>query len=105
MKNNEDKTKREQAELRNNADNTIFTAEKLFKDNEDLYEKVVVGANSQRQIIDSRALSLEAFQDIEDTEQLEEFDDIDKKVFWLGFWRFCFFMPEEHHTLSGKKAG
>ncbi len=31
----EDKTKREQAELRNNADNTIFAAEKLLKDNEE----------------------------------------------------------------------
>ena len=31
----EDKTKREQAELKNNADNIIFTAEKLLKDNEE----------------------------------------------------------------------
>ena len=52
----------------------------LFKDNEDLYEKVVVGALRQRQIIDSRSLQLEAFQDIEDTEQLEQFDDIDHDV-------------------------
>ena len=27
----------------------------LFKDNEDLYEKIVVGAKRQRQIIDSRS--------------------------------------------------
>ena len=52
----------------------------LFKDNEDLYEKVVVGAQRQRQIIDSRSLRLEAFQDIEDTEQLEQFDDIDHDI-------------------------
>ena len=52
----------------------------LFKDDEDLYEKVVVGALRQRQIIDSRSLQLEAFQDIEDTEQLEQFDDIDHDI-------------------------
>ena len=52
----------------------------LFTDNEDLYEKVVVGAKRQRQIIDSRSLHLEAFQDIEDTEQLEQFDDIDHDI-------------------------
>ena len=52
----------------------------LFKDDEDLYEKVVVGALRQRQIIDSRSLKLEAFQDIEDTEQLEQFDDIDHDI-------------------------
>ena len=52
----------------------------LFKDDEDLYEKVVVGSLRQRQIIDSRSLQLEAFQDIEDTEQLEQFDDIDHDV-------------------------
>ena len=50
---------------------------KLFTENEDLYEKVVAGALRQRQIIASRALQYEAFQDIEDTEQLEQFDDID----------------------------
>ena len=61
-------------------DITAIPISKLFKDNEDLYEKVVVGAKRQRQIIDSRALSLEAFQDIEDTEQLEEFDDIDHDI-------------------------
>jgi len=53
---------------------------KLFIDNEDLYEKVVVGSLRQRQIIDSRSLQLEAFQDIEDTEQLEQFDDIDHDI-------------------------
>ena len=52
----------------------------LFKDDEDLYEKVVVGSLRQRQIIDSRSLQLEAFQDIEDTEQLEQFDDIDNDI-------------------------
>jgi len=52
----------------------------LFKDDEDLYEKVVVGAQRQRQIIDSRSLQLEAFQDIEDTEQLEQFEDIDHDI-------------------------
>ena len=52
----------------------------LFKDDEDLYEKVVVGSQRQRQIIDSRSLQLEAFQDIEDTEQLEQFDDIDHDI-------------------------
>ena len=49
----------------------------LFKNNEDLYEKVVVGARRQRQIIDSRSSLFEAFQDIEDTEELEQFDDMD----------------------------
>ena len=49
----------------------------LFEENEDLYEKVVVGAKRQRQIIDSRSLLFEAFHDIEDTEQLEQFEDID----------------------------
>jgi len=53
---------------------------KLFVDDEDLYEKVVVGALRQRQIIASRSLQLEAFQDIEDTEQLEQFDDIDHDI-------------------------
>jgi DNA-directed RNA polymerase subunit K/omega len=52
----------------------------LFRDDEDLYEKIVVGALRQRQIIDSRSLQLEAFQDIEDTEQLEQFDDIDHDI-------------------------
>jgi len=52
----------------------------LYKDDEDLYEKVVVGSQRQRQIIDSRSLQLEAFQDIEDTEQLEQFDDIDHDI-------------------------
>tara|TARA_B100000959_G_C14686465_1_gene502856 strand:- start:225 stop:482 length:258 start_codon:yes stop_codon:yes gene_type:complete len=53
---------------------------KLFIDNEDLYEKIVVASRRQRQIIESRAIQLEAFQDIEDTEQLEEFDDINHDV-------------------------
>ncbi len=53
---------------------------KLFIDNEDLYEKVVVASKKQRQIIESRALSYEAFQDIEDTEQLEQFDNIDHDI-------------------------
>ena len=53
---------------------------KLFSENEDLYEKVVVASKKQRQIIESRALNYEAFQDIEDTEQLEQFDDIDHDV-------------------------
>ena len=53
---------------------------KLFTKNEDLYEKIVVSARRQRQIIESRAMQLEAFQDIEDTEQLEEFDDVDHDI-------------------------
>jgi len=53
---------------------------KLFKNNQDLYEKVVVGAKRQRQIIDSRVSTYEAFEEIEDTEQLEQFDDIDHDV-------------------------
>ena len=52
----------------------------LFTENEDIYEKAVVSARRQRQIIQSRALQLEAFQDIEDTEQLEQFDNIDHDV-------------------------
>ena len=53
---------------------------KLFVENEDLYEKIVVAAKRQRQIIESRSIQLEAFQDIDDTEQLEEFDDIDHNI-------------------------
>ena len=53
---------------------------RLFKENEDLYEKIVVASKRQRQIIDSRSIQLEAFQDIEDTDQLEEFDDIDHNI-------------------------
>ena len=52
----------------------------LFINNEDLYEKVVISAKRQRQVVSSRSIQLEAFQDIEDTEQLEEFDDIDHDV-------------------------
>jgi hypothetical protein len=58
----------------------VLPISKLFTENEDLYEKVVASALRQRQIIDSRALQYEAFQDIEDTEQLEQFDDIDHDV-------------------------
>ena len=53
---------------------------KLFKDNEDLYEKVVIGSIRQRQIIESRVSKYDAFDEIEDTEQLEEFDDIDHDI-------------------------
>lgn len=53
---------------------------KLFKNDEDLYEKVVVGSRRQRQIIDSRSSLFEAFQDIEDTEELEQFDDMDYDI-------------------------
>ena len=53
---------------------------RLFKENEDLYEKIVVASKRQRQIIESRSIQLEAFQDIEDTDQLEEFDDIDHNI-------------------------
>ena len=53
---------------------------KLFTENEDLYEKIVVSARRQRQIIESRAIQLEAFEDIEDTDQLEEFDDVDHDI-------------------------
>ena len=53
---------------------------KLFKDNEDLYEKVVIGARRQRQIIESRVSKYDAFEEIEDTEQLEEFDDLDHDI-------------------------
>ena len=53
---------------------------KLFKDNEDLYEKVVVASKKQRQIIESRVSKYDAFEEIEDTEQLEEFDDLDHDI-------------------------
>ncbi len=52
----------------------------LFKDNEDLYEKVIVSARRQRQIVDSRSLLFEAFQDIEDTEDLDRFDEMDYQM-------------------------
>ena len=53
---------------------------RLFKKDEDLYEKIVVAARRQRQIIESRSIQLEAFQDIEDTEQLEEFYHVDHNI-------------------------
>ena len=53
---------------------------RLFKKDEDLYEKIVVASRRQRQIIESRSIQLEAFQDIEDTEQLDEFDHIDHDI-------------------------
>ena len=59
---------------------SAISISKLFIENEDLYEKIVVAAKRQRQIIESRSIQLEAFQDIEDTEQLEEFDDIDHNI-------------------------
>ena len=52
----------------------------LFKENEDLYEKVIVSARRQRQIVDSRSLLFEAFQDIEDTEDLDRFDEMDYQM-------------------------
>ena len=45
-----------------------------------MYEKVVVGAKRQRQIIESRVSKYDAFEEIEDTEQLEEFDDLDHDI-------------------------
>ena len=59
---------------------SAMSISKLFTKNQDLYEKIVVTARRQRQIIESRSIQLEAFQDIEDTEQLEEFDDIDHDI-------------------------
>mgnify|MGYP006119531423 FL=1 len=53
---------------------------KLFTENEDLYEKIVVSSIRQREIIESRAIQLEAFEDIEDTDQLEQFDDVDHDI-------------------------
>jgi len=59
---------------------SAISISKLFIENEDLYEKIIVAARRQRQIIESRSIQLEAFQDIEDTEQLEEFDHIDHNI-------------------------
>jgi len=59
---------------------TAVPIRKLFTENEDLYEKIVVSSRRQRQIIESRAIQLEAFEDIEDTDQLEEFDDVDHDI-------------------------
>ena len=59
---------------------SAISISKLFIENEDLYEKIIVEARRQRQIIESRSIQLEAFQDIEDTEQLEEFDDVDHDI-------------------------
>ena len=59
---------------------SAISISKLFIENEDLYEKIIVAARRQRQIIESRSIQLEAFQDIEDTEQLEEFDHIDHDI-------------------------
>ena len=53
---------------------------KLFSDNEDLYEKIVVASKRHRQIVESRVVQLEAFEEIEDTDQLEQYDDIDHNV-------------------------
>ena len=59
--------------------NSIFIGSKYFSA-EDLYEKVVIGARRQRQIIESRVSKYDAFEEIEDTEQLEEFDDLDHDI-------------------------
>ena len=59
---------------------SAISISKLFIENEDLYEKIIVAARRQRQIIESRSIQLEAFQYIEDTEQLEEFDHIDHDI-------------------------
>ncbi len=53
---------------------------KLFVENEDLYEKIIVAARRQKQIINSRTVHLEAFEEIEDTEQLEEFEEVDYDI-------------------------
>ena len=53
---------------------------KLFDKNEDLYEKIIVAGKRQRQIINSRSIHLEAFEEIEDTEQLEEFEEVDYDI-------------------------
>ena len=53
---------------------------KLFSENEDLYEKIVVASKRHRQIVESRVVQLEAFEEIEDTDQLEQYDDIDHNV-------------------------
>ena len=53
---------------------------KLFVENEDLYEKIIVAAIRQKQIINSRTVHLEAFEEIEDTEQLEEFEEVDHDI-------------------------
>ena len=45
-----------------------------------MYEKIVAASRRQRQIIESRYVQLEAFEDIEDTDQLERFDDIDHDI-------------------------
>ena len=59
---------------------SAVSIKKLFTENEDLYEKIVVSSIRQREIIESRAIQLEAFEDIEDTDQLEQFDDVDHDI-------------------------
>ena len=48
----------------------------LFKQCEDIYTDVVVAAKRARQIIDTRALDLEALEGVDDSDELESLEPI-----------------------------
>jgi len=50
---------------------------KFFKNKETIYKNIMLVAKRARQIIDKRYIKIEAMQNIEDTEQLIEFEDQD----------------------------
>ena len=50
---------------------------KFFKNKETIYKNIMLVAKRARQIIDQRYLKIEAMQNIEDTEQLVEFENED----------------------------
>ena len=52
----------------------------FLKNKDDLYKNINVVAKRARQIIDDRYDKVVAMQNIEDTEQLEQFDDIDHDI-------------------------
>ena len=50
---------------------------KFFKNKETIYKNIMLVAKRARQIIDQRYVKVEAMQNIEDTEQLVEFENED----------------------------
>ena len=59
----------------------------LYKQCDDIYTDVIIAASRARQIIDSRALDLEALESVEDSEELEalepEVEYVEKPKFHL----------------------
>ena len=48
---------------------------KFHKNKENIYKNIMILSKRARQIVDQRYLEMEALLNIEDTEQLESFDD------------------------------